>query len=349
MTGTIHYFCTARHSYTIGYYAAFYAGPVGSALRIIPYEAMERMASFEPGSFVFTDFDRLSGAELERLGPLVAAIETNGGRILNHPARAIGRYALLRMLHDRGVNAFNVYKLDEWEQVDRFPVFIRAEAGHDKPLTEPVEERGALQRAVEKLKQSGADTGDLMIAEFGNAPDADGKYRKYAAFKVGDHIYAQHCFASPGWWVKFTTAERGPERTAEHDRYVKENPHREGLEPIFAMANIDYGRADYCVVDGRVQIFEINTNPTVIQTPPGGEFDMTPYARLHDRALEGLLGMPSAGTAIPNPLLRTDKPPLDPLRMTDEIRRSYRYLEAQRKARAGSGNGQAPRAPGDDR
>ena len=40
---------------------------------------------------------------------------------------------------------------------------------------------------------------------------------------------------------------------------------------FFALANIDYGRIDYGIVDGQVQTFEINNNPSVLTRPPGWE------------------------------------------------------------------------------
>ena len=41
------------------------------------------------------------------------------------------------------------------------------------------------------------------------------------------------------------------------------NPHRELLEHIFRDAGIDYGRIDYGLLDGRIQVWEINTNPWI--------------------------------------------------------------------------------------
>jgi hypothetical protein len=45
--------------------------------------------------------------------------------------------------------------------------------------------------------------------------------------------------------------------------YVRDNPHEAELREIFRIANIDYGRIDYALLDGRVQTWEINNNPTI--------------------------------------------------------------------------------------
>ena len=42
----------------------------------------------------------------------------------------------------------------------------------------------------------------------------------------------------------------------------------DAIRKIFEHAHVDYGRIDYTVVDGKCQIFEINTNPTIL-VPPG--------------------------------------------------------------------------------
>jgi len=53
--------------------------------------------------------------------------------------------------------------------------------------------------------------------------------------------------------------------------YIGGNPHADELKRAFEIAGIDYGRADYGIVNGRPQIYEINTNPhlTAYPSPDG--------------------------------------------------------------------------------
>ena len=37
---------------------------------------------------------------------------------------------------------------------------------------------------------------------------------------------------------------------------------------MFQIAGIDYGRIDYSMLDGEPQVWEINTNPTVLKITP---------------------------------------------------------------------------------
>jgi hypothetical protein len=55
----------------------------------------------------------------------------------------------------------------------------------------------------------------------------------------------------------------------EERDYVMANPHEAALRTIFAIAKIAYGRIDYGMVDGRPQVWEINTDPHLIPPDPG--------------------------------------------------------------------------------
>ena len=101
------------------------------------------------------------------------------------------------------------------------------------------------------------------MIEFCDAADEDAVIRKYGAFRVGDRILARQIHFSRRWVVRFPDI-REPATAREELDYVRSNPHREELAEIFALARIDYGRVDYSVVDGRIQVWEINTNPMIL-------------------------------------------------------------------------------------
>jgi hypothetical protein len=74
---------------------------------------------------------------------------------------------------------------------------------------------------------------------------------------------------SRDWTIK----SRDPDETAsalldEELEYVKSNPHADVLRDVFRRARIEYGRMDYALLDGRVQVWEINSNPMI--TSRGG-------------------------------------------------------------------------------
>jgi hypothetical protein len=93
-------------------------------------------------------------------------------------------------------------------------------------------------------------------------PFADGKFRRYSAYVIGDQIFGDELFVSGNWAVKDEVAEWTSEYAAEELAFVRANPHAKELAKAFAIGHIDFGRADYGVVDGRVEVYEVNTNPT---------------------------------------------------------------------------------------
>jgi hypothetical protein len=300
MPGCVHYFCSADHSYTLGIFTVLRAQAIRPAIRIIPYDRLGTIRSFGPGVFILTDFERISGATRALLAGFHAKLREAGCTVLNHPLRTLDRFPLLRTLHERGFNRFNVYRFDEWRRIERWPVFIRHEHQHRGPMTYLLPDEDALQRLMAYARTRFSER-DLMIVEFGNAPFDDGRYRKYSAFRLGALTYASECLASRDWRVKLSEGGSHDEDAAENRRFVETNPHRDQLAPIFELAGVEFGRADYCVVDGRVQLFEINTNPTVSIAHRRGGNPMA-YAERFEAALTKLLATGAGPAEVQNPL-----------------------------------------------
>jgi hypothetical protein len=57
----------------------------------------------------------------------------------------------------------------------------------------------------------------------------------------------------------------GELRSAEWGRrepeFQRDNPHVERLRPVFELADLEYGRIDHALANGRPRVLEINTNP----------------------------------------------------------------------------------------
>ena len=79
---------------------------------------------------------------------------------------------------------------------------------------------------------------------------------------VGDNSIASLSVHDDNWLVKY-----GKKGIASEDLYAEElesirtNPYSFELEPVFGTAGINFGRADFAFVNGRMQVYEINTNP----------------------------------------------------------------------------------------
>lgn len=143
----------------------------------------------------------------------------------------------------------------------------------------------------------GANDDDWIVAEYSAESEADGHFRKYGAYRIGDTVFAQHCFISPSWFVKHPPAGMNDSHRLEHREYVRQNPHADWVLQMFDLAGIAYGRIDYGRIAGRLQVFEINTNPMVLGNPQT-RFDpnLRPYA---DRWAEAVIALDSTASAAP--------------------------------------------------
>lgn len=216
------------------------------------------------GTYVFADVERLSAEDTVKASMLWKALASAspGVRMLNRPGRSMRRYELLRTLHERGINRFNVYRPTEARWPERYPVFLRGENDHAGPRSALLRSRDELDAAVEMLDHGALGREGLIVTEFCDTADERGIYRKYGAFVIGDRIFPKHLVFSRHW------ANQGPDLTeadmlTEEREYVERNPHEAALRTICQLARIEYGKIDYGVLDGKPQVWEIATNPTI--------------------------------------------------------------------------------------
>jgi len=181
--------------------------------------------------------------------------------LLNNPGRVLLRYELLRMLHAKGRNRFNVHRPARAFREARFPVFLHS-MQHEGPLSPIVSNRLALARWLFRRVRP-RRWNKLIVEEFCNVATPEGLYSKYGAFNMGGQIVPRHLFFGKNWCLKDTEI-LGLDEIVEFQTYLRENPHEEQLKEIFALSGIDYGRIDYAFYEGRLQVWEINTNPMII-------------------------------------------------------------------------------------
>lgn len=268
------YLSTERFSRPIRYFERYYRNRLGAKLVPLTYEELFFEGAGPAGHYIFTDFDRLSRYELDCAAAFALALHEAApeARILNHPLKALERYPLLIALNKAGINDFTAMRLETGERPSRYPVFIRAEDGYAGPETELIHNDAEFDAAIADLEKRGLPWRGRLAIEFANKRNQDGYFHKYGAFNIGGRIVPHDMMFGHDWVVKvrFPLGKRGsgrdrdygssPEGTATELAYIKDNPHQDVLREAFAVAGIDFGRADYALVDGRVQIFEINTN-----------------------------------------------------------------------------------------
>jgi hypothetical protein len=253
----------APSRFTVDRYLASFGWRELLRVQPISYERFLAKRGYRPGVYLFTDVDRLADDEREWAIEAWNELHRRGdSRLLNHPAHSLRRFELLTALHAQEVNTFRAFRATEPLGTVRFPVFLRIEHDHKGGRGELLRTPGELGAALARLRDAGERLRDWLVVEFCDTADADGRYRKYAAFRVGSRIIPRHLFTGTQWCLKQSRLTEPPQQREEWD-YLLNNPHRDELMRIFRSASIEYGRIDYSLLNGRIQVWEINTNPTL--------------------------------------------------------------------------------------
>jgi hypothetical protein len=233
-------------------------------LRTLSYDRLLRASTLERATYIFSDFDRLNFWELELAARAYRQLAEAGMRVLNDPARVLQRTSLLRTLHASGYNRFNVLRVEDAEAVTKFPVFLRTQSAHRGPLSDLLHDDDAVRDAVHKALADGVPLRELILVEYCAEPIRPGLFRKLSVFRVGQTMVPWVAVHESRWSAKH--GEEGAAGKANYDEELAAvtcNKFGEALRPAFEAGAIDYGRADFGLVCGQPQVYEINTNPSL--------------------------------------------------------------------------------------
>lgn len=267
---TLFYVVTRRHAEVMAAYVMGWGPAPQRRMAWVFYEDLPHVTSLPSGTYLFADLERLRPRQLElaaRVWEQLAKDPERAGA-LNDPRRALRRLDLLQRLHAAGVNRFRAVRASQPWGALRFPVFLHEEHSHGGALTPLLRDEPALRRALRRARRRGHRARDLLVIEFCDTSGPDGVFRKYSAFRVGEEILPRHVLFSRHWEVKRPDLE-SPALAQERELYLVRNPHEERLRAIFELAGIEFGRVDYSLVGDEIQVWEINTNPTVNRRTEG--------------------------------------------------------------------------------
>lgn len=266
----IHFYAARNFLWTITKFIDKWAPSLATSINPVAYDSVRLNDPVPPGVHLFTDFERLLPPEFafaRRLHTRLSA-HPDSYRSLNDPADWTGRFGLLHDLAEAGINDFRAYRLPDAGASVRFPAFLRWENEHSGSLGGPVHSMAELRQQVKDKVSPRRKllSRYLMVVEQMDARSDDGLYRKYSAMNIGDRLIPRHVLFSKDWVTK--TANVVNESTVEEERDFIENfPHAAQLREVFRLAGLRYGRIDYGFSNGRLQVWEINTNPVLVPRP----------------------------------------------------------------------------------
>jgi len=268
------YYVTKDHSYTLTHFLEDWSPQLSSHFNVRYYDDADFPSEpDDPGTVViFSDIDRLTRDQKVRASGLADRLLLAGQTVLNHPSSFVGRADLLKRLHGAGCNNFKAWRLAELFQLPkiRYPVFLRTESGHGGSLSElladPLALAKALLRQLARILLGRVAASDILIVEFEDVSDPKtGISEKYSYLKIGRMLVPRHVLFSKAWMIKYSDIYSDVEFKLENS-FIENCPFQSEIERVFKIAGIEYGRIDFSVrgLDGAVQVWEINTNPSII-------------------------------------------------------------------------------------
>jgi hypothetical protein len=262
----IRFLLTRGHKYTL---KMVKRSPLAPSIGLMNYDRLFRSRWIKHATHVFADLDRLGYWDLELASDLYLQMKNAGLAVLNNPALFKNRHSLLRALHLAGLNDFDAYRMNEINSIKRFPVFLRKIQGHREPLSGLLETREEAEKAVDAAVSAGTPEENLVLIEIAAEPVRPGLYRRLAAFRIGNAIVPHISVHDTSWLVKYgRTFDTIEDLYQEEHAQMELNPFAGHLMKVFDVAGVEYGRADFGFLKGRVQVFEINTNPHLTPAEP---------------------------------------------------------------------------------
>jgi hypothetical protein len=253
----------AQQNNLIKDYLSLWGRGLQDNFRIVQYENLVQHKEFKQGIYVLCALDRLNPDLMQVTRKIYQQLQPlEGFRFLNNP-KTLRRFELLTELRRLGFNEFRAVRATGSLEGLRFPVFIREERDHQGAISPLLGSQHEIYQALGKALIKGHDLANLLVIEFCDTSDKVGLYRKYAAYIVGDSVIAQSLDFGRHWMLKYTKTEVYPEFAHEELDFVMNNPHKKQLLEIFKLAQVDYGRIDYAIHEGKVQTWEINLYPTI--------------------------------------------------------------------------------------
>lgn len=175
------------------------------------------------------------------------------------------------------------------------PVILRQVGTHSGKIVGLFD---SLEEAIAALT-----TGDHVATQFVDFASADGLYRKYRAFFIGERIVLRHMLVSDHWNVHAKDRSRfmalHPDAVAE-ERALLESADpfpanvRKVLETVRERMPLDFFGMDFGVTQaGDVVLFEANATMSFFPFSPDPQFEyLTRCAKPAQAALRELLGLP---------------------------------------------------------
>ena len=141
---------------------------------------------------------------------------------------------------------------------------------------------------------------DLTFIEYAAEANTEtGFFQKHAAYFVAGNVIPANIVNDRNWVAKHGEANLAtPELYALEKAQLGDYPFSKWVAEVFKCAQLDFGRVDFGVVNGRPQAYEINTNPVIYENTKHENPDRAYSLRIiRNRILDALVGLATAPDA----------------------------------------------------
>lgn len=260
----IYFLTKAKKTYTFLSFIITWGNKLGKIATFLPIEKFVRSEYLLPGVYILTDYDLLSIKQIELLNLIYKELKKlpSHYKLLNAPFTSLNRIELLNKLYHHKVNEFRCFSSNQMPNNIHFPVFARKGKNHFGIMKDLIYSDDDLKKIIESVLSKGYQGNEILITEFVDTSDENQIYRKYSAFLVDEVIIPRHIFFSKKWMIKGAKLSESFMINEELE-YLRTNPHQDELKKIFSLGGINYGRIDYSISNGKIVVWEINSNPMI--------------------------------------------------------------------------------------
>lgn len=276
----LYYFVTERnYNPPLHFLHTKWGKPFRNSILPLSYSWAANLNSFSGGIFLFSDLEILTDKEMSNARLLAERIskQKEDFLILNDPRKALTKLEVLQNLHKAGINQYRAYSLCDYKNIKKFPVFLKGAGNHGGPASKLLYSRKEIEAHLKSVNIN-PQSHDFFLVEHLLTDQQMGYYTKFSYYKFGPHVFPRHVFFNKDWMIK--VRDRLSPSLANFEReFMLNDPHRETILQVFEECNLEYGRVDYSLLDGKPQIWKINTNPNWALT----RYTETPFKRhLHE-------------------------------------------------------------------
>lgn len=256
------YFATGKFTFPLEWFLRDWAPQLVPQVQVVAYESLFDYRTLR-GTAILSDWDRLHPDERKTYARWFA--ERAQGRFLNSPGNIPEREVLNARLREASYCNFRVMPAPSVPDDLRYPVFLRARNDHRGSLSPLLHDPAALTDALAVVSEW-TRPDDLLVCEWTRCttPFDPDLFCKYSVMRIDQHLIPRHVLFGRHWQVK-NPDEVTPELASYEREWMESFAERDAVKQVFDLAGVDYGRIDYGFdAEGRLQVFEINTNPMVM-------------------------------------------------------------------------------------